>query len=193
MRRLLVLTAAAGLALAACGSSSKSDSGSATTKAAAATTAAAATATTAAASTATTAAATATTKAATATTASAGTTAAATASGSVAVTMKEWSITPGAIKAGAVSLAIKNDGQNPHELKVIKADSFASLPLSSGAVDESKLAAGAIIGQTARIDGGGSATLTVTLPAGKYVFVCNLGSGATSHAAKGQHIDVTVA
>ena len=186
MRRLLALTAAAGLALAACGSSSKSDSGSATTSAAG-------TATTAAASTATTAAATATTNAATATTASAGTTAAAVASGSVAVTMKEWSITPGAIKAGAVSLAVKNEGQNPHELQIIKADGFASLPLSSGAVDESKLAAGAVVGKTARIDGGGSATLAVTLPAGKYVFVCNLGSGATSHAAKGQHVDVTVA
>jgi hypothetical protein len=187
MRRLLVLTAAAGLALAACGSSSSTgDSGTATTSAAG-------TATTAAAATATTAAATATTKAATATTASAGTTAAAAASGSVAVSMKEWSITPGAIKAGAVSLAVKNEGQNPHELKVIKADSFASLPLSSGAVDESKLAADAIVGKTARIDGGGSATLAVTLPAGKYVFLCNLGSGATSHAAKGQYVDVTVA
>ena len=182
MRRLLVLTAAAGLALAACGSSSKST----------ATTAAASTATTKAATATTAAASTATTKAATASSTGGGTTVAATAAGSVAVTMKEWSITPGTIKAGAVTLAIKNDGQNPHELKVIKADSFASLPLNNGAVDESKLAAGAIIGQTARIGGGGSATLAVTLSAGKYVFVCNLGFGADSHAAKGQHVDVTV-
>ena len=163
MKRLLVLTAAAGLALAACGSSKS-------------------TATTAAASTATT-------KAAT----GGGTTVAATAAGSVAVTMKEWSITPGAIKAGAVTLAIKNEGQNPHELKIIKADSFDALPKGAdGTVDETKLAADAIVGKLAKVAGGASGSLAVTLAPGKYVLVCNLGTGANSHAAKGMHMDVTI-
>ena len=202
MKRMLLSIAATGLVLAGCGSSSKSPSSAtvapaATTAKGAATTAAKATATTVAA-TATTAAGTATTtKAATATTAAsaAGTSAAPTAAGGAAdVGLKEWavSVSP-ALKAGATTLTVKNSGQNPHELKVIKGDSYASLPKTSdGAVDEAKLGAD-VIGKMARINGGATGTLAVTLPAGKYVLLCNLGGGALNHASKGQNLDVTVA
>jgi hypothetical protein len=195
MRRLLLLTAAAGLALGACGSS-KSDTGAAgTTAAGSGTTGAAASATTAAAAAATTAAAgAATTKAAAAaTTAAAAATTAAAAAAGTTVTLKEWSVEAPAVKAGSVSFTVKNGGEFPHELKIIKADTFASLAKADGgAVDETKLAADAIVAKTARIEKGQSATLTANLTAGKYVFVCNLGTGAQSHAGKGQHLDVTV-
>ena len=39
---------------------------------------------------------------------------------------------------------------------------------------------------------GAAGALTVTLPAGKYVLICNLGTGVNNHAAKGMHIDITV-
>lgn len=194
MRRTLLGIAAATLALAACGSSGGGDAspttaaGAATTEAAAATTAAA-TATTAAATAATTAAATATTAASTAaTTAASG---GGTASASTAVvTLDEYTVATGALKAGAVSFSVKNDGEFPHELIIVKADSFESLAKSSGGgVDESKAT---IVAKTERIEGGKTESLTATLEAGKYVFVCNLGSGGNNHAVKGQHLDVTV-
>ena len=199
MKRMLLSIAATGLVLVGCGSSSKSPSSATAAPAATtATTAKGAVATTAKAATATTLAATATTaaKVAATTAAPAGTTAAPTASagGASEVTMKEWSIaaTP-ALKAGANTLTVKNGGQNPHELKVIKGDSYASLPKTSdGAVDETKLGAD-VIGKMARINGGASGTLAVTLPAGKYVLICNLGGGALNHASKGQNLDVTIA
>lgn len=197
MKRMMMGVAAAALALAACGSSGD-DAGSdtaATTAAATATTAAAAGTTAAAAGTTAAAAADTTAAAAAGTTAAAGsaTTGAAAAAGTVAVTLDEFTVVTGAVKAGSVSFDVKNDGEFPHELIIIKADSFDSLPKdSSGGVDEAALAAGALVAQTDRIQGGASAPLTATLAAGKYVFVCNLGQGANNHAAKGQHLDVTV-
>jgi hypothetical protein len=203
MKRVFLSIAAAGLVLVGCGSSSKSPSSataapSATTTKASATTAAKATATTAAAAATTAAAGPATTaKPAAATTvasAAATTGAPAAAAGAAEVGLKEWAVTVAPeLKAGATTLTVKNTGQNPHELKVIKGDSYASLPKASdGSVDEAKLGAD-VIGKMARINGGASGTLAVTLPAGKYVFLCNLGGGALNHASKGQNLDVTVA
>ena len=203
MKRMLISIAATGLVLAGCGSSSKSPSSAtvapaATTAKGAATTAAKASATTAAAATATTAGGTATTaKSAAATTvasATATTGAAATSGAAADVGLKEWAISVApALKAGATTLTVKNNGQTPHELKVIKGDSYASLPKASdGSVDEAKLGAD-VLGKMGRINAGATGTLAVTLPAGKYVLICNLGGGALNHASKGQNLDVTIA
>ena len=202
MKRMLLSIAATGLVLAGCGSSSKSPSSAtvapaATTAKGAATTAAKASATTAAA-TATTAGGTATTaKSAAATTvasATATTGAAATSGAAAEVGLKEWAISVApALKAGATTLTVKNTGQTPRELKVIKGDSYASLPKASdGSVDEAKLGAD-VLGKMGRINAGATGTLAVTLPAGKYVLICNLGGGALNHASKGQNLDVTIA
>lgn len=188
MRRTMIGIAAATLALAACGSSGGGD---AAPEATTATTAAAAAATTAASGAATT------KPAATATTAASGSaaTTAASGGGSAAaaastVVLKEFTVAVDSVKAGAVNIDVKNEGEFPHELIIVKADSFASLAKdSSGGVDESKAT---IVAKTARIQGGQSEKLTATLEAGKYVFVCNLGQGANNHAVKGQHLDVTV-
>ena len=97
------------------------------------------------------------------------------------------------LASGANSLAITNSGSFPHELKIIKADNFAALPKAAdGSVDETKLAADAIVGKLAKVAGGASGTLSVTLAPGKYVLVCNLGTGANNHAVKGMHSDVTI-
>ena len=72
--------------------------------------------------------------------------------------------------------------------------SYAELPqATSGAVTEASLAAGALIGRTARINPGASETKSFTLAAGKYVLLCNISLGNTSHAGGGQRLDVTVA
>jgi hypothetical protein len=197
---------------AACGSSTKSTTAAApaTTAAVAATTAAAA-ATSAAVTTAA-AATTATTAAPAATTAKpADSTAAPAAAAPVGpacaglgaagagattadVTLIEWDIMgPATLKAGKVTLNIKNTGSNKHEMALIKGDSFDALPkAANGAVDETKLEAGALIGRTEKLDGNKSCSTTVDLAPGKYVMLCNIQFGAISHAGKGQKFNFEV-
>jgi hypothetical protein len=198
---------------AACGSSTNSTTAAApaTTAAAAATTAAAVVATTAAPA-ATTAAAPATTAAPAATTAKpadskaapaaaasagpacTGLGAAGTGATTVDVSLIEWDIkAPATVKAGKVTLNVSNAGPNKHEMALIKGESFDALPkLPSGAVDETKLEAGALLGRTEKLDGNKSCLTTVDLAPGKYVMVCNIQFGAISHAAKGQKFNFEV-
>ena len=198
MHRSIGIFLATGLVIAGCGSSAKAPAAAPVTtaaKAAAATTAAAAPVTTAAAPVTTAAAPVTTAKpAAPVTTAAAPvTTAAAAAGGSIAVTEKEFSFafaTP--LKAGANELAITNAGKFPHEVKIIKADSFDALAKTSANVDEAALGA-ALVAKSDKVPGGGTAKLSVTLAPGKYVVICNVGSGASNHALKGMHVDMTVA
>ena len=109
------------------------------------------------------------------------------------MTEKEFTIalaTP--LKSGANELTLTNAGSFPHELKVVKADTFDGLPKTAdGAVDEAALGA-AVVAKSAKVAGGATGTLSVTLAAGKYVVICNLGAGANNHAAKGMHMDVTI-
>ena len=191
MHRSIGIFLATGLVIAGCGSSAKAPAAAPVTtaaKAAAATTAAAAPVTTAAASVTTA------KPAAPVTTAAAPvTTAAAAAGGSIAVTEKEFSFafaTP--LKAGANELAITNAGKFPHEVKIIRADSFDALAKTSANVDEAALGA-ALVAKSDKVPGGGTAKLSVTLAPGKYVVICNVGSGASNHALKGMHVDMTVA
>ena len=181
MRKIPIVFVAGAMALlSACGDSDESDSPTTTTSggAAAPTTTVAGGA------------------AVTTTAASGGaTTTAAAAAGSVPVALADRTLTASSsLKAGSVTFAVNNTSRdNQHELVVIKGK-FADLPTTSnGAVDETKLAAGALIGRTAKVAGGGSANLTVNLPAGPYVLVCNISNGPTSHAASGQKLDVTAA
>ena len=201
-RRLRNVAAATALAaglmgLAACGSSSSTASNSTDAAASADTTAAAAD-TTAAAAPDTTAAPADTTAAAAQTTAPAAVDT--TVSGSatpagVDVKLVEWSITaPSTVAAGDVTFNVANGGNFSHELLVIKGDSYKSLPLAgNGSVNVAQLPAGALVGGTDRIDGGGSASLTVDLPAGHYVLLCNIVGGGSSHAARGQVTEIDVA
>ena len=106
----------------------------------------------------------------------------------------EWSIeAPTEYTAGEITFNASNGGSFPHELVVIEGDSYETLPLSEGgAVIEEELPTGALIGETGNIGGGDSEALTVTLAPGNYVLVCNLGSDSSSHAGRGQRLDITV-
>jgi hypothetical protein len=190
MRKVLSATAFVAL-LAACGSSKTATapaSAAKTTQAPAASTTVAAATT---AKPAATTAAPATTAKPAATTAAAPKTAAPAA---VDVVLKEWSIeAPVAVKAGEVTFNVKNGGSFPHELAVVKGDSYEALPLAaSGAVDEAKLGAGALLGRTGKIAGAGTETKAFKLEPGNYVLVCNLGAGPNSHAKAGQRLSITV-
>lgn len=112
----------------------------------------------------------------------------------VAASLMEWAIeAPTEYVAGEVTFTATNDGNFPHEFVVIQGESYESLPLAEGgAVIEDDLPTGALLGRTARIGGGSSDELTVTLAPGNYVLLCNLGGGAQSHAGRGQRLDISV-
>lgn len=112
----------------------------------------------------------------------------------VAASLVEWAIeAPTEYVAGEVTFTATNDGNFPHEFVVIQGESYESLPLAEGgAVIEDDLPTGALLGRTARIGGGSSDELTVTLAPGNYVLLCNLGGGAQSHAGRGQRLDISV-
>jgi uncharacterized cupredoxin-like copper-binding protein len=115
--------------------------------------------------------------------------------GLVSVTITDYSLNASGkvLKAGTVSFSVRNDeNDSEHEFVVMKGK-FAELPkTSNGAVDETRLAAGALIGRTALISPGNSTTATHTLDAGSYVFLCNVSVGPNSHAQNGQRLDVAV-
>ncbi len=110
------------------------------------------------------------------------------------VTLDEWFVeAPTDLAAGQTDFAILNDGSFPHELVVIEADGYASLPTAAnGAVLEDELPDGAVIGRTDRMQGGATGALTVDLEPGTYVLLCNIVAGPTSHAGQGQTLDITV-
>ena len=186
--RFSFLTFALVVGASACGSSSTTTAATTATTAAPATTAAAPATTAAAATTAAPAA------AGPAAPACTGLASAGTAASSLDVSLSEWKITTApTVKTGLIGFNIKNAGANNHELVVIKADSFDALPkLANGAVDESKLGAGALIGRTEKLGGGKGCATTLNLAPGKYVMVCNIQFGAISHAAKGQKVEFEV-
>jgi uncharacterized cupredoxin-like copper-binding protein len=160
-RSMLILAAgAAALAGAGCGGGS-SNTASNTTPAAAATTAATTTA--------------ATTPAATTPTSK----------GRVAITLKEFTITPTptSIAAGEVTFAVHNAGSIPHEFVVIATNKPAADLLKGNEADE----AGSV-GEVGELPAGASNGLTVKLRPGHYAFICNL----PGHYASGQHVDFTV-
>ncbi len=116
------------------------------------------------------------------------------AAGAVDVVLVEWQIgAPTTLAAGPVTLNVVNNGEFPHELVVIRGDSYESLPLAeNGAVLEDELEPGAIVGRTSRFEPLTSEVLALDLAPGNYVFVCNISSGPSSHAALGQRLSVVV-
>ncbi len=118
----------------------------------------------------------------------------ATKAAAVDVELDEFTIKEsGTIAAGEVTFNVKNVGQRTHEFAVFKGTDYAQLPhQSNGAVDETALGAANIVGRTDKLGSGETASITLNLPAGQYVLICNLGAGPNSHAAKGQHLAITV-
>lgn len=160
-----IAAAAVAVTLAACGGSS--DSGDATTTAAAAAT----TETTAGAAT-----------APAASTAPAKTTVVPVVLGKP----NEFSLVPArtSVPAGKVTFTVTNKGAMEHEMVVVPApDGAAGLKQADGSASE----AGSE-GEVADLQAGDSGRLTVTLPAGTYVLLCNL----PGHFAGGMYAEFTV-
>jgi uncharacterized cupredoxin-like copper-binding protein len=96
----------------------------------------------------------------------------------VAVTLQEWSVIPAvaSVDAGAVIFKANNVGpEDPHELVIVRTDlGHRELPTrEDGGFDED--AEGVeVVAEIEEFDPGLTESLTLTLPAGKYVLLCNL-------------------
>lgn len=91
-------------------------------------------------------------------------------------------------KAGATTFTVKNAGHLAHEFLVVKTNLAAGkLPLKGATVDLTK--AGKLVGGIAGagLKAGASKAITLTLPAGHYVLLCNL----PAHYKAGQYASFT--
>jgi uncharacterized cupredoxin-like copper-binding protein len=110
---------------------------------------------------------------------------AATATSSVStakVTMKEWATkpVPPSVPKGKVTFSFRNIGKLNHELIILKTNVAAGkLPVKNAKA----VLVGKVEGKIGQIKPGRSAKITLTLPKGKYVLLCNL----PAHYQAGQH------
>jgi uncharacterized cupredoxin-like copper-binding protein len=114
--------------------------------------------------------------------------------GDVAVTLKQWAVTPTATtaSAGSVTFTVKNDGTIPHEFVVLQSETAASdFPIESFEGESDRIdedTAGTNVGETGDMNAGTTQSLTIDLAPGHYAFVCNL----PGHYGQGMHTDFTV-
>lgn len=90
----------------------------------------------------------------------------------VSVALDEWKLMPGkvTVRAGRVSFIVRNDGTMDHEFLVLRSDRHHhSLKVKGGkAVEAGRM------GRIPAIPSGTSKRLTLKVPPGKYVLLCNL-------------------
>jgi hypothetical protein len=99
------------------------------------------------------------------------------ASGTAVFALDEWTVTEisKSITAGQVELSVTNNGDEVHELVIVRAGDAASLPVKAdGSVDEEAIPAADVIGEIADIAPGAKAAKTFDLPPGVYLAFCNI-------------------
>ena len=108
------------------------------------------------------------------------------------VSEKDFSVKPSATKvaAGKLTVKVKHDSKQEHELVVFRTDlGEAKLPLNAAGdrVDEEAAGITHLDPEAEGVKAGKSKTITIDLPAGRYVFICNL----AGHYTEGMHAVVT--
>jgi len=111
---------------------------------------------------------------------------------SVTATQKEFTLSASSssVKSGSVTVTVKNDGNLPHELVVFRTDlAENALPITADGhkVDEEGSGITHLDPEAEDVNPAGSKTITIDLPAGRYVFVCNI----EDHYKQGMHTVVT--
>lgn len=101
-----------------------------------------------------------------------------TADTTIDVALTEWAIAPVPAEAAAGTIgfvASTEQAAEPHELVIVKGDDPQGLPTDEdGAVDESQLEDGALIGEIEVFPAGTTCEGAFDLPAGDYVLFCNI-------------------
>jgi uncharacterized cupredoxin-like copper-binding protein len=107
---------------------------------------------------------------------------AAVAASKVTVTEKEFKMNPSPSvgKSGLVTFTVKNNGHLKHQFIVLKTNvAQGKLPVKASKA----VLVGKVEGKLSAVGPGQTKRLTVKLPAGKYVLLCNL----PAHYQAGQH------
>ena len=111
--------------------------------------------------------------------------------GSVDVTLSDYTVAPStdSASAGEITFNLTNEADQTHEFVIFRTDLAAdAMPLNDeGDVDEAGEGVEAI-DEVEDIAAGSDASLTVTLDAGSYVFLCNV----SEHYGNGMHVGFTV-
>jgi uncharacterized cupredoxin-like copper-binding protein len=111
--------------------------------------------------------------------------------GGIGVTVSDFKVEPAetSAAAGELTFDITNDAEQTHEFVIFKTDLAPdALPVGDdGDVDEEGEGV-EHIDEIEDITGGSTQSLTVTLDAGNYVFICNL----PGHYTQGMHAAFTV-
>ena len=115
----------------------------------------------------------------------------------VPIALEEWNVVgPTQLDAGTVMLAVENDGTMNHQLSIVAAETYESLPRrENGSVITEELDTSQVVLVTEAVFAGFPAeTFEVELGTGTYVFFCAFqsSSGGESHARLGQRRLVTV-
>ena len=96
----------------------------------------------------------------------------ATSGSAVSVALVEWKMLPGqvTVRAGRVTFVVRNDGTMEHEFLVLRSDRHHhSLKVEGGqAVETGRL------GEIPKIPAGTSKRITLKVPRGKYIMLCNM-------------------
>jgi hypothetical protein len=115
------------------------------------------------------------------------------------VTLNEWSVETDEemVSAGLVQFVAFNQGDEPHELVIVRGEDPGSLPVADdGTVDEDAVPAGAFVGEIEAFPAGTSCSGVFELKRGEYVLFCNIleteGDEAESHFAKGMRTTISV-
>jgi hypothetical protein len=93
------------------------------------------------------------------------------------VTLAEWSVTPDGdeVPAGTITFAAANEGEDAHELVIVRADDIDALPTGEdGTVAESQLPEGAFIGEIEAFPSGETCDGTFELEPATYALFCNI-------------------
>ena len=98
----------------------------------------------------------------------------------------EIGLEPASVAGGEVTFNITNNGPSTHEFVVVRTDDAPDdLPVESGEVQEDGLN---VIGEVEEVAPSTTVPLTLTLPEGAYVIMCNI----TGHYEAGMHVGLTV-
>ncbi len=82
---------------------------------------------------------------------------------------------PTSVDAGSVEFVAKNVGGDLHNLVIVRGDDPASLPVDEdGAVIEGDLPEGDLVGTIAVVDAGTEESASFDLDAGSYILLCNI-------------------
>ncbi len=113
----------------------------------------------------------------------------------VEVTLSEWQVAadPDSVPEGDVTFNVDNEGDETHELLVVRTDfDPAELPTKdNGSVDEGADGID-VVGETDDIDSGDDDSRIFELDAGNYVLMCNLVEDGESHYQMGMHTSFEV-